>query len=990
MKDITHPHLVTTLNERNFPTNSLSLLHTNICSLPHKYLLLQEHLATFTNPPDIIALSENRLTDDINPNSFPINGYSQKHKYDITIYHKHNLHISYLDHINIPQAATIILQIHSTERKTDPIHTIINIYRRPLPNPQFPQDLESAINEILTAFPKTSITIQGDININLLQLTPHHPMTRLLLTNNLNTTITTPTRYDPHHNTATLIDVILTTLTETHITSGTISPPLSDHLLTYAIFHKPPPRQQNKTKCKTLSQGRYERMKNKITNKIKTEITKTMTTSKEDTTTNQHFHNIQQAIQEVIEQHETIPKRPRKAWCNPKIKRQIKKQHKLHHKCTENPTQENITKHKNYRNKINTDIKTAKKQHLETQLKDCKHNPKKQAKILRSILPSRSQHRTSPTTINYEGKTYTDPTDIANALNDRFITIGHKTSQTLPQQQNDAPTSPTIPPADPPNTSHPPFKLSHTTTEIITNTMKKIDRNKTNDIFKIKPAILQDLTDFIAPILETLFNKAIDEQKYPDPLKITKLIELYKTGDKTNPANYRPISLLPIIAKIFDTIINNQLMKHLLDHNIISPTQYAFRPNSSTTLAIQTILNNIHKHKNKKQPLLAIYIDLSKAYDTVSHKKLLDKLKHDFNFTTQTINFFSSYFQNRQQSTHTQHAKSKTQTITHGIPQGSTLSTTFFLLYINDIIKTTPKSKVYTYADDTTLIITASTLQDLQTLAQSELSNLINYFHSNNLVPNPTKTNYSIFYPRNSQPIQLNIADTILEQKDKAKLLGFMIQDNLKNHQTINNIIKKLRPTIYSFRYANKLLSTTTMKEQYYSLVYPHLINGISIWGSSNKSKTHLQPLNTIHKKIIRLLVNLPPRTHTAPIMLQLHILNIYNLYTLRVCAEVYPFIHPKKQPNRPEHNHNYQPVSHIHEYPTRYSLDNHMFIPNTHQHIRRNSNTRTPKHTTAHFTAKNMATWNTIPVQIRSITSYKVFMKKTKHFLLNQQKRPT
>jgi hypothetical protein len=980
MKDITHPHLTTTLDNLNFPTHSLSLLHTNIQSLStSKHLLLQERLKAFPNPPDVIALSETHLPDDINQSSFPIDGYEPKHKLDLTIYYKQNLHVSFLDHINIPQAATIILQIHNNERKTNPVHTIINIYRKPHRNPLFPQDLESAISKILTDYPKTSITIQGDININLLRLTPQHEMTRLLLAYNLSTTITTPTRYDQHHNTASLIDVVLTTLTETHITSGTISPPMSDHLITYAIIHKAPPRQKNKEKIKTLSQGRYEKLKSKIIDEIKTEITKTTPTNQN---TNQHFHNIQQAMKSIIEKYEAIPKRRRKAWCDPKIKKRITRQHKLYQKRIENPTQKNITKHKIYRHKLKKDIIKAKKQHIEKQLQASSKNPKQQAKILRSILPSRSQHRTSPTAIIYEGKEHKDPTSIANAMNDHFITIGHKTSQTIPQQQDAQPPPPTNP-----STKHPPFQLRHTTTEAITKTLKKIDRNKTNDIFKIKPAILQDLKEFIAPILETLFNKAIDEEEYPDALKVTKLIELYKTGDKTNTANYRPISLLPIIAKIFDTIINKQIMDHLTAHNIISPTQYAFRPNSSTTLALQTILDNIHKHKARKRPTLAIYVDLSKAYDTVSHKKLLHKLKHEYNFTTQTTNFFSSYFRNRQQSTHTQHAESQTQTITHGIPQGSTLSTTFFLLYINDIIKTTSKSKVYTYADDTTLIITADTLQNLQTLAQSELSSLINYFHSNNLVPNSTKTNYSIFYPRDSQPIQLNVANTILEQKIKAKLLGYIVEDNLKHHQTINNIIKKLRPAIYSFRYANKLLSATTMKSQYYSHVYPHLINCISIWGSSDKSKTNLQPLHKIHKKIVRLIANLPPRTHTAPIMQRFHILNIYSLYTLRVCAEIHPFIHPRKRLNRPEHNHDYQPVSHIHEYPTRHSLANHLYIPNTHQHIRRNSNTRTPKHSTTHFSAKYMTTWNTIPIEIRNITSHKVFLKKTKRYLLTKQK---
>ena len=111
------------------------------------------------------------------------------------------------------------------------------------------------------------------------------------------------------------------------------------------------------------------------------------------------------------------------------------------------------------------------------------------------------------------------------------------------------------------------------------------------------------------------------------------------------------------------TIKYDQMMAHLITNDIISPTQYAFRPNSSTTLALQTILNKIHKHKSQRHPLLAIYVDLSKAYDTISHAKLLHKLRHDFNFTEDTTTFFSTYFQNRQQTTHTQNAQSRMQTI---------------------------------------------------------------------------------------------------------------------------------------------------------------------------------------------------------------------------------------------------------------------------------------------------------------------------------------
>ena len=127
-------------------------------------------------------------------------------------------------------------------------------------------------------------------------------------------------------------------------------------------------------------------------------------------------------------------------------------------------------------------------------------------------------------------------------------------------------------------------------------------------------------------------------------------------------------------------------MEHLTKH-IISPTQYAFRPNSSTTTALQTILNRIHTDIKQKHPTLAIYVDLSKAYDTISHTKLIHKLKEEFNFSTRSVAFFRSYLHNRTQSLYTQQAASSFQTITHGIPQGSTLSTTLFLLYINNIIR---------------------------------------------------------------------------------------------------------------------------------------------------------------------------------------------------------------------------------------------------------------------------------------------------------------
>ena len=201
----------------------------------------------------------------------------------------------------------------------------------------------------------------------------------------------------------------------------------------------------------------------------------------------------------------------------------------------------------------------------------------------------------------------------------------------------------------------------------------------------------------------------------------------------------------------------------------------------------------------------------------------------------------------------------------------------------------------------------------------------------------------------------------------------------MKHHHTINQIIKKLQPTFYTFKYANKLLPTHIMKALYYSHIYPHLILNITVWGTNNSTKTYIQPLIRAQKKAIRLITNKPPRTYTNPIMTELQILNITNLYT-RACVEMHPFIHPQKELNRPEHNHSYTPVSQIHNYPTRHSVNNHYFIPNQHS-------SKQPTHTIEHFQSQYLSVWNQLPLELRCITSKNTFKTKLKAHLLEKQK---
>ena len=894
----------------------------------------------------------------------------------MTTYINKNLFYTIDTDIHNPDMEMIITHLYNNDKKDKPTHTIISTYRRPHPQPNKIKNLQTTINQIHTKYPSTTITIQGDININLFK--PTQRFVNFLTENSLYTTINTPTRYNNRHHSTTLIDVILTTRTDTTITAGTMSPPITDHLPIYTIFHSPIALKQQ-SKQKTLSTSRYEREKHIILPALEHELIMT-NMNNPHTDPSQQLKAIQTSLQKCIEQHEKKPRQRHKQWCTPKFKKMIAQQHRLHKRRIQNPTAENIQKHKTHRNRLRKEIKQAKRKHITEQIEQTKRDPKKQMAILKTIVPKATTQRSSPTTIEYENRTLTDPKDIANAFNDHYITIGQKTTNSIPNNDDQIE-------QDPPDNEYPPFELHHTTTEEITKIMSKLNRNKASDIYKIKPTMIRDLTPTLAPILTPILNEAIDRHEYPDSLKVTKVIELYKKKSRTLPENYRPISLLPIIAKVFDTILNKQIMTHLTKHNIISPTQYAFRPNSSTTLALQTIINNIHRQKRKRQPTLAIYVDLSKAYDTISHDKLLHKLRHEFNFTEGTTLFFRSYFTNRKQTTHTTHAQSDPAIITHGIPQGSTLSTTFFLLYINNIIKTVPNSKVYTYADDTTLVITAKTIDDLNRLAQSELNSLISYFHTNNLVPNPTKTNYTAFYPIPlPTTFSLHIGDTTLAHNTEAPLLGAIIQQKISTHtHTITNIIKKLQPIIAKLKYAKYFLTTNTLKQLYYTHVYPHLIGSVTVWGTDDPNKEYIKPLIRTQKKIIRLIKNRPPHTHTTPLLNELGLLSITNLYKYRVGRELHPYIHPSDEyKNRPEHNHHYKTVAQAHNYSTRQAAQNHQYIPNPHQWNRRKDG----KLQNIDYLHQHYAEiWNEIPQNIRDTAAPATFATELKKHLLSQQK---
>ena len=863
---------------------SFSVLHVNLQSSFRNYGTLKACLDMLNNEFDIIGISEaglnnlNRCAYVMGDSYFFDYKPPTKNKGGVGVYIHKRLTASRRTDLECntnPNIENIWYELETNHTK----YLVGVIYRHPGYQTQKVCDfLDECLN--VAKNEKKSCIICGDINVDLLK--PDSTQTKIYIDTILNDDtlpyITLPTRITSHS--ATLIDHILIHKPLKHmdkkIVSGNLLFEIADHLPNFAIVTEPEKMSKPRSKSRTYSEANIAKFRHKLSLVNWAEIT-------EENSAETCYSRFLQKYQSIF--NECFPlvtvsrkKMKDKKWLTKGLAISIRHKTRLYKRYIHKPSESNKSKYKVYKNKLSKVIRQCEKEYYQRLLHSCKASVKHLWQVYGKLLDKAKGKQPNIVSKLVEGgKQLTDCNDIANCFNNYFSSIGLKLAQQHPSNTNYKKYL-----TDP--VQHNMF-LSPVIEHEVRQELTRLVPNKAPGYDGVPPKIISSSADLITEPLTHIFNQSFLDGEVPKQLKIAKVIPIHKKMKQCDPGNYRPISLLSIFDKILERLVCKRLYSFLNKYNILYDYQFGFREKHSTILALIEIMDSIRENLDKGNSIIGIYLDLSKAFDTVNHKILLHKLEY-YGIRGNALAWFASYLSDRQQLTFVNNMYSSTKPVTVGVPQGSVLGPLLFLLYVNDIHNCVNEHTVRLFADDTNLFIVDPNLTVCRAKAEKALIGINEWLTNNQLTLNIEKTCYSVFSKTKKKIQSIKLNNREIERVSCSRYLGMEVDEELSWSEHVNVLCNKLMKLRYVFFSLSRFIDTDMVKQIYYAYVYPVILYGIELYGVAKKYI--LNQLQVVQNKLLRTLCKLPPRYSATQLHNELNLLKVNKIYELAVLTYVY------------------------------------------------------------------------------------------------------
>ena len=813
-------------------TDGLRIGHLNINSALNKMTDISSILDNNGKPFHVFAFTESRLSSAIPDSDVNIPGFQTIRKDStvpnttgLLVYVHDTLTYKRLAHLENFSVESIWLEIKL--KRSNPIRMSF-LYRNPLEKVEWMEKFSSLMDA--ASLDASEIILLGDFNIDLLK--PQTSWLDITSSYNLVQLVNSPTRITA--SSKTIIDHIYTTH-EQNIRELCV--PVfgcSDHLpvcLTWSKRGTKVPKTGHKY-CTYRSYSKFNK-EQFLFDLSHSNLYNVYNFTDPDKALEYWLH----AFNSVYDKHAPFKTQRIKHISKPKwFTKEIQDAIWLRDKLLK------AGKHQEYkkqRNKVNSLKRTAKKQYFE-ELVSSKQNSKAVWSAINQLTNKSAPKQScpirhiSPDNINLHFTTIADKVIKTNCTNENNL----RELRTFCNSKNIISTL-VIPPM--------------TITEVY-QALCHLKQSGTRGLDGIDGKILKLSAPVIAETLTYVYNLCIDKSLFPIQLKQARVIPIFKSGDPSQPSNYRPISILPALSKPLEKHINKHLSKHLETYDLLHINQSGFRQNHSCQTALINLVDQWLHNINEDKFSGALFVDFAKAFDVIDHDLLYRKLLL-YGVSDQCHQLITSFLTNRNQVVCIDRSKSIMQEIKYGVPQGSVLGPILFSIYVNDLPLHIP-DLCELFCDDTTIHTSHHDLPSVFKSLQNCIDKLTKWSHFNHMSLNPHKTKLMVITTRQKRQNittelpTLCIAEEPVEIVDSHRVLGVMIDNNLSWHSHVNYMCKTLSKKIYQLCRIKHFLSPHARRLFFHAHILSCISYCSTLFDSASENTT--KPLVRIYKRAVK------------------------------------------------------------------------------------------------------------------------------------------